>query len=407
MPSPLSSLVCPYCYRQFPSWKTVFRCTGLLGPKDIGTKDKCPPVRDQALLDHFGMNQALPPVFPGGRLTGVGGRLASARCPECGDETSQRVCPHCHSLLPLYFGNVDSRLIALIGAKGSGKTVYMTVLLHELDHSVGNRFDASVVGTDDHTRAEFARQHDQMYEGKVLPGTTRPGQAQQRRPLVFRVKLDRAGLLRRREQHTITSFFDTAGEDLISKKSVDLNVRYLRGADGIIVLLDPLQMRGARENARPGTLLPEADDKTDNPVNVLSRVTDVLYEARGRGPNRRLDVPVAVAFSKLDALWHGFDDGSPLLREPPADEPVFDQADSLAVHEHVRALLHDWDGAQIDQIMRKNYAVYRYFGLSSLGGSPTAGNAVDPRGIHPHRVADPFLWLLSRFNVVQSTKTKR
>lgn len=395
MVSFLSNLLCPYCYQPFPKRKIMFRCTGLIGPNG----NRCEPQRDPALAQRFAMNEALPPPFEGN------GWRTGARCPHCRGESTQRICPQCHSLLPVHFGKVDSRLIALIGAKGTGKTVYMTVLLHELMNSVGRRFDAAVVGSDDHTRGEFAKKYEEMlYRQSVLPGTTRTGQAEIRRPLVFKVTLDRAGLLRTRDRHTITSFFDTAGEDLTSKASVDLNVRYLRGADGIILLLDPLQMRSARAAVRPGTRLTDPDGKTDSPVNVLTRVTEVLYEARGRGPNRRIEVPMAVAFSKIDALQHAFSSGSPLLREPPEDKPVFDQSDSLAVHEHVRALLHEWDGAQIDQIVRKNFASFRYFGLSSLGGSPTADNRVDPRGIHPYRVADPFLWLLSRFNAIPSTK---
>ncbi|GLW61878.1 hypothetical protein Arub01_01220 [Actinomadura rubrobrunea] len=401
MPSFASNLICPYCYQPFPARKVLFRCTGLLGPKG----ERCAPARDPALSRRFGMNEPLPPVF-GGRLPVVNALRTAARCPRCGGESTLRVCPHCHSQLPVHFGRVDSRLIALIGAKGSGKTVYMTVLLHELMHSVGRRFDAAVVGSDDHTRSEFSKKYEEtLYRRNVLPGTTRPGQAELRRPLVFKVTLDGGRrLLRARDRHTITSFFDTAGEDLISRRSVDLNVRYLRAADGIILLLDPLQMRGARAGVRPGTPLPELDERTDSPVNVLTRVTEVLHEAHGLGPSRRIDVPVAVAFSKIDALRHAFPPDSPLLRDPPEDRPVFDQTDSLAVHDHVRALLHEWDGAQIDQIMRRNYAAFRYFGLSSLGGSPTADNRVDPRGIHPYRVADPFLWLLSRFGAVPSTK---
>src|SRR5918999_1285618 len=401
MISLLPPLVCPYCYQPFQQHKIMFRCTGLLGPNG----EKCKPERDRALSRRFAMNEALPPVFTGGRLTGTNKWRTSACCPHCRGESTQRICPHCHSTLPVHFGKVDSRLVALIGAKGTGKTVYMTVLLHELMNSVGRRFDAAVVGSDDHTRGEFSRKYEEMlYWQSVLPGTTRPGQAEIRRPLVFKVTIGRSGRLGPRHRHTITSFFDTAGEDLISKESVDLNVRYLRGADGIVLLLDPLQMRGAQAAARPGTRLPASDDKTDNPVNVLTRVTEVLYEAHGRGPGRQITVPVAVAFSKIDTLLHAFPADSPLRREPPDDQPVFDQGDSLVVHDHVRALLHEWDGVQIDQIMRKNFASFRYFGLSSLGGSPTSDNRVDPRGIHPYRVADPFLWLLSRFIALPSTK---
>jgi hypothetical protein len=76
----------------------------------------------------------------------------------------------------------------------------------------------------------------------------------------------------------------------------------------------------------------------------------------------------------------------------------------MDVHEHVRALLEDWDGVQVDQVLRHHYARYRYFGFSALGESPNAGNVVSARGVQPYRVADPFLWLLSEFGTIAATR---
>lgn len=59
---------------------------------------------------------------------------------------------------------------------------------------------------------------------------------------MFRFGLRRKGLFGERPQHSVLSFFDTAGEDFNSRESVELNTRYLTNADGIILLLDPLQM---------------------------------------------------------------------------------------------------------------------------------------------------------------------
>ena len=45
-----------------------------------------------------------------------------------------------------------------------------------------------------------------------------------------------------------------------------------------------------------------------------------------------------------------------------------------------------------------------YFGLSSLGDTPTQDNKVSQRGIQPYRVADPFLWELGGFGAIKVKK---
>jgi GTPase SAR1 family protein len=397
-------LACPYCYDSFRERAIEFRCTGRAGPN--GT---CPRSRDPVLVERIGLSTPVPPAFPGD------GRKLTATCPTCRGPTNYRICPRCHSQLPVHFGKVDSRLIAMIGAKESGKTVYMTVLIHELMHRVGQQFDAAVVGSDDNTRRQFTADYEEkLYRRRELFDTTQSAAATRNRraPLVFRFTTERTGLRGRRPAHSILSFFDTAGEDLVSEQSVHLNVRYLTSADGIILLLDPLQMRGARRLALPGTEPAEggsgagaaagAGPGHDPPVNVLSRVTELLRGQLKR-PSDRIQTPIAVAFSKIDTLRHSFPEGSALRRQP-SPAPAFDTADSVAVHEHVQALLHRWEGGQLDQILRHGYTRYRYFALSALGESPTSDRRVSELGIQPYRVQDPFLWLLSELGTIPATK---
>ncbi|GAB3689738.1 hypothetical protein GCM10027589_57000 [Actinocorallia lasiicapitis] len=393
----MSSLVCPYCYLDFAPKEILFRCTGLLGPGG----GPCGKLRDPLLFERFGLQDALPPTFA---VKGLRNRLIGqddAVCPECSGRTARRVCPRCHSQLPVHFGKIDNRLIAMIGAKESGKTVYMTVLLHELNHGVGRRFDASVQGSDDHTRRQFAErfEHD-LYTERQLPGTTRSAAAEHRLPLVFRFSLNKRGLAGgERTKTTLMSFFDTAGEDLTSSESVELNTRYLRSASGVILLLDPLQMAGAREHAVAGAPMPGRGPGFDTPFNVLSRVTELLQTATRTGPGKKLPIPMAVAFSKIDALWDTFEPGSPLVQTAPSGDPAVDLDDRAAVHEHVRALLHEWDGGQIDQLLKTSYQHYSFFGLSALG-EPPSGGRIAAAGVRPHRVEDPFLWLLSQFKII-------
>ncbi|MER6996719.1 hypothetical protein [Streptomyces sp. NPDC000410] len=383
-------LTCPYCYETFTAREIGFRCNSRMSP----TQKRCPRKRDRILAERMGQRAEVGPDFAGD------GRKPTAVCPDCDGETTYRICPVCHSTLPVQFGMVENRMIAMVGAKASGKTVYMTVLLHEVMHQVGAAFGAALMGADDATMLRFSSDYqDQLFrDGQMFLGT-RTAVANDNRvePLVFRFGLRRRGLFGERPQHTVLSFFDTAGEDFSSRDGMEINTRYLANADGIILLLDPLQMPGARKAARPGTALPGSEG-VDAPGNVLSRVTNMLLGLQ-KGTPRKVDTPIAVVFSKLDAFWHQLEAGSPLRAQPPTGNQ-FDVEDSLSVHEEVRQLLKDWDGVPIDQALENNYARYRYFGVSALGNSPTPEARVAPTGIQPYRVADPLLWLLSEFGSV-------
>jgi len=383
-----SALVCPYCYNRFGERDIGFRCTGRPGPRG----KTCDVQRDEHQARLLNFVTPLPPVFAGD------GRKLRAVCPDCGEETPHRVCPHCHSRLPLKYGKVDSRLIAMIGASQSGKTVFVTVLMHELMHRLGGILDAACLGSDDETLKSFNSYDHGLYDQHELPRKTDPVAApSQRQPLVFRLAMTRRRPLRPpREQQTILSFFDTAGEDLTSRESIELNVRYLANSHAIIMLLDPLQMPGARSQALSGAILPGSGARFDTAANVLGRVTDLLGVARD-GANGTIQKPVAVVLSKLDALEHTLSAGSPLTQLPAA-RPEFDERDSMAVHLQAQALLDEWDGPQIDRHMRHFFAHYRYFGVSALGCLPA--DPVTASAIRPYRVHDPFLWLLSEFGAI-------
>ena len=141
-----------------------------------------------------------------------------------------------------------------------------------------------------------------------------------------------------------------------------------------MLLLDPLQMRGARQLAAPGTLLPTPGAAGDEPANVLENITDLIMAKERIKASQRISKPLAIVFTKMDALLHDLKETSPLLR-PPAHTPYFDERDSLEVHTEIQRLLARWEGSRIDQIAQKNYRTYRYFGVSALGETPTRKTA--------------------------------
>ncbi|MEU4694897.1 hypothetical protein [Actinoplanes sp. NPDC023714] len=394
-------LHCPYCYLPLRPQQIMFRCAGRVGRNGR----RCETSVDPLLAAHTGDTAPRHPAFK------ADGGKRSAVHADCRVQTYLRICGHCHSQLPTHFGDADTRLIALVGAKESGKTVYMTVLLHELQHRVGGQFGLAVLGADEHTMEHFRTEYeDTLYQDGRLHQQTRTAVGDRgRRPFVFSIsRVRRRRIGREVVDRSVFSFFDTAGEDLRSAESVERNVRYLSAADGIVLLLDPLQMRGARPLAGAGTLLPEQGAPQDDPASVLSRITNLLHDALETPRGKRIKRPIAVAFTKMDALDGTLPEDSALLCNSPRDAGGFDDRDSLAVHEEIAALLDKWQGGGMQTVLEQNFDRYRFFGLSALGASPVRdehdAQRVSGYGVQPRRVQDPFLWLLSTFGTIPATK---
>ncbi|GAA2332294.1 TRAFAC clade GTPase domain-containing protein [Dactylosporangium salmoneum] len=392
-------LTCPYCYGRFLQRNIEFRCTGRPGPDG----HTCAPVVDRLLQRHAGNATELPPTFRRSLWHQVRDRHR-ATCPGCRRESPNRICPRCHSRLPVRFGKIANRMIAMVGARESGKSVYLTVLLHEMRNQVGQAFNASMSEADDHTRSRFKADFERaVYENGELPrATSSAGQNYDRvTPLVFEFTTRRRTRFRgTRPVLNLLSFFDTAGEDLTTGDSVEYHTRYLTSADGIIVLLDPLQMPQARRLAHADVRPPTMSDQEA----VLHRVTELL---QGAGDVvEPIRAPLAVAFTKIDTLEHQLGETSPLRKEPeyaPSADVAFDLDDADEVHVEVRRLLNTWESGSIDRYVQPRYRSFRYFGVSALGAEPQDNRVRDGR-VRPRRVSDPLLWLLSEFGAVPARR---
>lgn len=386
-------ITCPYCFAKVGRNRIAFRCMG-----KAGRDDGCASRADEVLGRHRGgAAPSLPPVFS------VRRPQRRATCPDCGRETGWRACPECHSRLPAEYCANPGKIVALVGAKGSGKSTYIAVLLHELMNRVGAELDASLVPCDDRTIERYKQDFSRpLYGERRLLSTTQSAVTDLRRdPLVYLLTRTVRGWMRSRTESLTLVLFDTAGEDLRSRDVTELHLRYLGAADAVIFLVDPLELPGARAalsgmaRARGGAL---DDDPDSDPINVISRVTELLRR-RGDGP---LSIPVAVALSKIDALRPTLERQSALHR---ARTPLgaLDLDDREAVDEQIRALLDEWQAGMVDRYLRQNYTDFAFFGLSALGAVPEA-DEIGAAGIRPYRVEDPLLWLLYRFKMLDGVR---
>ena len=307
----------------------------------------------------------------------------------CGHETTVEVCPRCDHDWPRNLEDTDNFIIAIVGAKGAGKSHYLTVLINELTHRVGARFHAALSAADDHTRDRYRKHYRQyLYDGhQQIPPTPR-GKTE---PLIYHLAFAKSIGLKR-----VVSliFFDTAGEHFDDVRTIERHNAYLQRASGIIYLLDASHVAAA--TLRPNR---EATASATDPLDLTARVSEVVRSMRSIVVNDPIDIPVAVAISKLDLVRSLFEPGSALHLDSP-HSGFFDLSDFRTVHEGIAKQLDQWIGPGLENFLSGHFSAHGYFGVTALGHSPDADGHLKET-LAPFRVEDPLLWLLFKLKVIR------
>jgi GTPase SAR1 family protein len=390
----MTDLLCPYCSEWFPRGAVMFRC---INPDAF----RCTPSEDTELARYRRQPEAprLPPVFQAEpKAPKINGVPRSARC-RCGYESSKIICPHCHNELPFEFGQLDGCTIAMIGAKSAGKTNYIGVLIHELETRICAAFGGSISACDDQTMDRYkADYYTPLFRNNRVINETVSARSriEVRYPLVYRLNLAKRGWVGTTHKIVGLTFFDTAGEDLVKGETTATEAGYIANANGLIMLLDPLQLRAVRDQLAGSVALPPENEHQSEIINVVTRL---LRKKAGD----KIKTPLAIAFSKVDAL-------RPLLNEPVLlrsghHQGYVDLDDLDQVHHLLRAYVERWAGHNLVNLVSESFQHWRFFGLSALGAPPTG--ATLPYGISPFRVEDPVLWLLYMNGIVNGQRAKR
>jgi GTPase SAR1 family protein len=375
-----STAVCPFCFHRIDVSRLWYQC---LGRGSAECKKEVDKAREQLTKSTLETYCSFPPP------EGISG---PASCPTCGGRTNLRACPQCHTPLPSDFAESKSPMIGLVGAKNSGKTVLMTVLVKRLRDTVGKRFQADIrLATDNPDGHQGvsdyqANRETPLFKAGTLPPMTSAlgtGARQHSSPVLLRWRQESSGLMGRTSiKSTMLSFVDAAGEDL-NAVATTFTLQYLSVCDGLVVVLDPFALPGARAMLS----LPDAaiQVEEDVPLDVVANITEMLRVEHNLKKNKKIAIPVAVVFTKIDAFFPTLDRGNPLMRSAPM-QPAYDNSDGQAVHENMLALMYQWNAQDIDTHIRLNYSDYRYFGVSALGAEPDYERfTVAAGGVGPHR----------------------
>lgn len=185
--------------------------------------------------------------------------------------------------------------------------------------------------------------------------------------------------------------------------------RYICKASGIIFLLDPLQIIELRNNLDEEEIQGSSSisvNEIEPQEMILQRIANLIREERGWKKTKKVDVPTAIAFSKFDVIKRLFPKGSIVL-EPSSylREGRLDKSEWFTVNSEIEAMLNEWGAGGFARKVDLTFDRYTYCTFSALGQRPilsTTGGAKKLESIpRPHRVEDPFLWLLKENRIIK------
>ena len=404
---------CPYCFKDHDFDDVEFRCVnGFCSEKVqdeqyaryLGLKKESMPMTNAT----FCTKTVLPKLFRGRYMP------MWENCPFCDTKTSIRVCPDCHNELPEGIQDNEDMIIAIVGSRDTGKTHFISVLIDELQKRIcPNVFNGVFNPMNDaiykHYRENF---YNKVYIQKQLQDLTatanQRGETSVRKPLIYEmmIPLDEKG---KKVRKFTFVFYDTAGEDLKNEAVMKTVNRYICKAAGIIFLLDPLQVMELRNNMDEEEIKSSSSilaNEIEPQEMVLQRIANVIREEKGLKKTQKINVLTAVAFSKFDVLKRFFPKGSIVL-EPSSylREGQLDKSEWFTVSSEIEAMLKEWGAGSFAKNVEMIFDRYTYCTVSALGQRPilskTGGAKELESAPRPHRVEDPFLWLLKENNIIK------
>lgn len=335
---------------------------------------------------HYHLPEPVPP--------GVPGPETQAQQELEGDVVE--VCPICHYRLPQGWRWGNATCIAMAGARATGKSVYMAVMVKQLTRALERR-GLELIDATPESAEHYQTHYERPFQEKrgLLDSTSSAisDASYQHDPLIFSM-----GIWNGVRQ--FIAIRDVAGEDLSEGTIKGLPGSFFSAADGVFFLFDPFQVREIRDALRDDV---EFDEQLGgDPRKALATVLRLIGDGNPM---------VAVLVSKFDALhavgrvrenrWAPImsNAGAAFCRDPGLLKEQYDDDDGTLLHFEVQSLLQKLEAppslrTMVNPETGRNYD-HRFFAVSALGDSPLNPH-FNPMGFAPFRCLDPLRWVLFR-----------
>ncbi len=363
------AITCPYCLETYPAGSISRFC-------NICNDQYKPNFKDNMLLM---MGKA-----PRCKGPGCLGQYSLLRCPKCGHD------------LPPDIAQYDKYVrFSVVAPSGAGKTNFMTAMIEEVRKCKALKFLVTPMNPE--TKGTHRNWVLDMYENlRPVPQTER-GEVT---PMQWRFQD-----LNRATANTVPPYsvtiFDGAGED---QEALDpLICRYIAGSKMIMLLLDPTRLYGVRQQmtAEEIDLAGGAKNITQQDTqDFISGLIAYLKQACNISARSKITIPVAVVFSKIDAVARNLGNSAMVLTPSGhAQRGKFIRSEAEQIHAEIEGWI-DNCGDGLTDILNANLTRWQYFGASAFGVLPQSRSKLQRP--EPLRVLDPLIWDLALEGIVLS-----
>jgi len=417
------SIICPFCCHRFHPNEAHFRLSGnkriqdeklynyyvnILYADNVDAKAysaQFPFVSliqhaemikyDEADIENFGFVQRITISHEDGRV----------------ETADTRLCPYCHNNLPTGYGIRDTIMISILGDARSGKSVFLTVLIAELENNTDFVSKLTFIG-DQQVRHNFYTNYQRplLKEHTLISSTKRTKIPPYAFNYWYQYK-DENGLISENSIDII--FYDIAGEDLRDDTGIRKNGFNIKDSSGLIFLIDPTNFTKLADLFRlsDSALIEAIPDENSNQM-----VFDTLYNYFIGFDREKSKIPMALVLSKADLFKYANFDFFNNKPESRIQKILGDEVHQGAVnmpsikglHREVREIISHLSEDGVLNNAAGCFKNVSCFAVSSLGKKPIVEKISNPETnetvekgyldgpIKPFRVKDPFYWILMR-----------
>ncbi len=383
-----SAVTCPLCWLKFDVGDVL----------SIATHES---LRSDPILGPDEMLRFLPTAF---NEDGIALDPAGMPAPDM-------ACPHCRKRLPPSFLDLDQRIFSIVGAPSSGKSYYLSVLVHELQRTLYQKFNIVMKDLDPSGNMLLTQMKNRLFSSKspedaILAKTPLEGSMYERyprfgkmvalpKPMAYSLSL---------EGHSETSmiFYDNAGEHFEPGLDIEESpgAMHVASSAALFFLFDPASSMGFKR------VLGDYPDPQLSIYGRLDQQDTILAEMEVRikrilaiEASKKISTPLAIIIGKGDMWTH--------LLDKKLKNPVVDGKLDLSIVDENSALLRKFllsIDSSVSSVADSISENVRYFALSALGHSPCllksgpfAGKiAPIPEKLNPIDVEYPTIWALSQ-----------
>lgn len=317
----------------------------------------------------------------------------------CGGMATLRQCPSCGFTLPVPILELPSLPINVVGGMLSGKTSYITAMLHELSRATN--LDVVLTPIDDKSAEHQRHNLDSILKGRLLEGTP----SGEPFPQMWK--------FRSRKRHgnsvsaCVLTIYDGSGDEYEVLSLTSAIPKCLAASKAMILAIDSLMIL----QIKSGKMVdPTVAKNSLAGCRCQRKYADAFIDAiaayikaiGGLKSNQKITIPVAVIITKFDVvLPHLSHEKYPLsktldlsVQESPGDITRIEQTSF-----EIRNWLCDMGANSLVTVAKEHFNDICFFGVSSFGNPPKDIDTL-PDEIRPYRVLDPILWLLKKTNFV-------